>query len=73
VRDLPLLFGCLVKFRGFVVPQASPESVQDFRRRFVRGTDNKDAVESPLVSAIAFRQRNLYIFARGVDPSLLFS
>jgi hypothetical protein len=32
VRNLPLLFGCLKKFRSIVIPQAPLENFQDFGR-----------------------------------------
>ena len=73
MRDLPLLLGCFVQFRRFVILQASPQNLQNFRRRFPAGTDDKDALKTLLVFPIAFRQSDLHILARSADPPLLLA
>lgn len=54
MSDLTLLFGCFVKFRGFVILQAALENCQNFRGGFSGGANAEGAVELLFAGAIAF-------------------
>src|SRR5258708_2423486 len=59
MHNLPLLFHRFAKFNFRIVLQPAPEDLQNFRRGFAAGTNNKNAIESPLVFRISFREFNL--------------
>src|SRR5882724_3881629 len=61
-----------MKFRRLLVPQAPSKNVQDFQRRFARGANDKDAVETPFIFAITLRQGDLDIIARSTKAPLFF-
>ena len=73
MRDLPLLFGRFVQFCRFIILQAPPKNLEDFRSGFACGANNKYAFEPLFVGAVTFGESGLDILVSDSNPALFFA
>ena len=72
MHDLPLLFGGFAKFALVVIAQSSLENLQNLIRRFARGADDEDAMESFFIFTIRSRENELCVISGCGDAALFF-